>query len=77
MKSNKLLLTFPFLNRFLIEFHENNWQMDYTMHLENPSYNFDSIFVFILYDKMKHFKEQASSVSNLEEEFLKKYNSVK
>ena len=48
-----------------------------TMHLDNPSYNFDSRFVFILYDKMNHFKEQASSIGNLEEECLIKYYNIK
>ena len=47
------------------------------MHLDSPSYNFDSIFVFNLHDKMKHFKEQASPVGNLEEECLIKDNNIK
>ena len=47
------------------------------MHLDNPSYNFDSIFVLSLYDKMKHFKEQASSGGNLKEECLIEDNNIK
>ena len=47
------------------------------MNLDNPSYNFNSIFVFNLYEKMKHFKEQASSTRNLEEDFLIKDNNIK
>ena len=53
------------------------YSRDSTMHLYNPSYNFDSIFVFNLHDKMKHFKEQASPVGNLEEECLIKDNNIK
>ena len=30
----------------------------YTMHLDNPSYNFDSTFVFSMYDRMNNFKEK-------------------
>ena len=47
------------------------------MHLDNPSNNFDSIFVFNLYDKMKQFKEQDSYAGNLEEDFLIKDNNIK
>ena len=47
------------------------------MHLDSPSYNFNSTFVFSLYDKMKHFKEQASFAGNLEEECLIKDNNIK
>ena len=53
------------------------YSRDSTMQLENPSYNFDSIFVFSMYDKTKHFKEQDSSVGNLEDEFLIKDNNIK
>ena len=53
------------------------YSRDSTTHLDNPSYNFASKFVFILYDKMKHFKEQDSAAGNLEEEFLIKDNNFK
>ena len=47
------------------------------MNLENPSYNFDNGFMFNVYNKMMHFKEQNSSTRNLEEECVIKDNNIK
>ena len=46
------------------------------MHLDIASYKFDSRHVFILYDKMEHFKEQASCICNWVEECLKKDDNI-
>jgi len=46
------------------------------MHLDIASYKFDSRYVFILYDKMEHFKEQASYICNWAEECLRKDDNI-
>ena len=46
------------------------------MHLDIASYKFDSRYVFILYDKMEHFKEQASYICNWVEECLRKNDNI-
>ena len=46
------------------------------MHLDIASYKFDSRYVFILYDKMDHFKEQASYICNWAEECLRKDDNI-
>ena len=46
------------------------------MHLDIASYKFDSRYMFILYDKMEHFKEQASYICNWAEECLRKDDNI-
>ena len=46
------------------------------MHLDIASYKFDSKYMFILYDKMEHFKEQASYICNWVEECLRKDDNI-
>ena len=46
------------------------------MHLDIASYKFDSRYVFILYDKMENFKEQASYICNWVEECLRKDDNI-
>ena len=46
------------------------------MHLDIASYKFDSSYVFILYDKMDCFKEQASYICNWVEECLRKDENI-
>ena len=46
------------------------------MHLDIASYKFDSRYMFILYDKMDNFKEQASYICNWTEECLRKHDNI-
>jgi len=46
------------------------------MHLDIASYKFDSRYMFILCDKMDHFKEQASYICNWAEECLRKDDNI-
>ena len=48
----------------------------FAMHLDIASYNFNSRYVFILYDKMEHFKEKASYICNRAKECLKKDDNI-
>jgi len=49
----------------------------FSLHLYGPSYNFDGRFMFSLYDKMVHFKEQLDrSAENLKETCQIKDNNI-
>ena len=47
-----------------------------TTHLDIASYKFHTRYKFILYDKMDHFKEQASYICNWTEECLRKDDNI-